>query len=425
MELKNFFEIDISEIKQFSENTSIYIGKLTFKKLLEIYRLTERPENPIDPFNRKNINANLQSDEEFQRHLSMNKIQSIKQYLHRYLIDEKLKDKKGLGLFHTSLILALKHNYLYEPEKVDYSFLEKIYGRDNSLNSCFLNKDNTKLFIPRNFGICLIVDGQHRFWGLNQLYKSLEDEGKKKLIEDFELQVTFLIGLDSYELAQVFATVNFKQKPVNRSLYYDIFGSIPDEKGRNELKLAHDLALHLNNNANSPIKDMIRMLGKPPGLFSQSFFVEYIMPHFKEGKVWENLYEDYLNHGQEYLEIPKFMKIYLESIQEIYNFAWPVPLREEENKLIYSPFKGKYDYILCKTTGLGAFFKLIEDIYPLTTHLEYEQKKEVIKSILKRISKKEAKNYFKSSGDFGQTGGAGNVLKLYKLLKIKFKLTNN
>ncbi|MCZ7404646.1 MAG: hypothetical protein O8C67_06905, partial [Candidatus Methanoperedens sp.] len=245
-------------------------------------------------------------------------------------------------------------------------------------------------------------------------YESLQKEEDKKKIDDFEFPTTFLIGFDIYQLGKIFAKVNFTQKPVNKSLYYDIFGSIPETE-KNEIKLAHDLAMHLNNNEESPIKDMIKMLGKGPGLFSQSFFVEKMLIHFRNKGVWEKIFADYLTNGKEYKKLPIFMKIYLGCVEEVFITAWPIRINKD-SKLVYSTYN--YGFILCKTTGMGAILKLIKDVYPLVENLSEKEMREKILEILKRIEKDYVK-IFSNQGDFGGTGGEGLQDKLYKFLKLK------
>src|SRR5690606_14988011 len=115
----------------------------------------------------------------------------------------------------------------------------------------------------------LIVDGQHRLaamlklyedassdkirigrYSLQQKYPDLTNNIVQNRLTSFELNCTLLIGFDLWEQGKVFADVNFNQKPVNKSLYYDIFGSYPDPD-KNDIFLAHMLALHLNNNEDS------------------------------------------------------------------------------------------------------------------------------------------------------------------------------
>ncbi len=410
--VNNYYQTNVIPIRQI-QTELVFVGKLQFKQLLTIHRLTERKESLIDPFDQK-IVIPEHEDEEFQRQLSSNKLTKIANFLEEQL--ESFKKKKSIGLFPSSVLVALDHDIDYDPSQLDEKFLAGAYS--DRLSSCFI-KNESILFIPKNRRIALIVDGQHRFYGVKKLYESpflsIED---KQTIENFEFPTTFLIGFDIYQLGKVFATVNFTQKPVNRSLYYDIFGSVPDIE-RNDIKLAHDLALHLNNSDESPIKDMIKMLGKGYGLFSQSFFVEKMLIHFKKGGVWEKIYADYINNGKQYKKLPIFMKIYLRCVEEAYNNAWPTRVKRDED-LVYSPFY--YDFILCKTTGMGAIFRLIKDIYLLVEESPEKEMRDKILEIFNKLPKKEYMNLFSKAGDFGGTGGEGLQVKLYRLMKLKLGL---
>ena len=412
MNSKNYLELDVIEISQFQAGT-VFVGKIKFSELSLIRRLTERKESLLDPFGDKSVDFS-KDDEEFQRHLSSSKLNKIAKFLKEQY--EQSADKKAIGFFPTSIIIALDHDVDYEPEKLNDTVLKDMYSKE--LSSCFLNEGKTKLYIPRNKKVALIVDGQHRYCGFKRFYESLSEESDKDAIKDFEFATTFLLGFDMYQLAEIFATVNFEQKPVNRSLYYDIFGSIPNTE-RNDIKLAHYLALHLNNNEKSPIRSMIKMLGRGYGLFSQAFFVEKMLMHFREKGVWEPIYADYLRDGREHKKLPIFMRKYLDSVEKSYSFAWPKPI-DNEKGFVYSAYK--YDFILCKTTGMGAIFRLIRDIYPIVKDLEEDQMERKISEIFRKISAEEAKVIFSKTKDFGGTGGEGLQVKLYKFLKGKLGL---
>ena len=311
---KNFYTLDLINISQLITGTgAIFTGKIQFGQLLTIHRLTERKESIIDPFNEKGIVEDLDKveDEEFQRHLNPGKLNEIKKY-----IGSELKEKNIGALFPSSVILSLEINE-NSNEEITEDEIESFYHE--KLNSCFLiNSPNgfKKLYIPKNSRICLIVDGQHRFYGFKKYYEAEQDIEEKEKVSQFEFITTIILGFDPYQVAEVFANVNFYQKPVNRSLYYDIFGTSANE--RNDIQLAHFLALHLQNNSDSPLQDMIKLLGKGFGLFSQAFIVEKLLIHFKGG-VWGDLFLDYQNNGKEYLKIPEFIKAYFNSIEKNYN----------------------------------------------------------------------------------------------------------
>lgn len=417
MSSKNYFKLDVIEISQFQAGT-VFVGKIKFSELSRIHRLNERKESLLDPFGDKSVDFAVDfamDDEKFQRHLSPSKLNKIAKFLKEQY--EQSADKKAIGFFPTSIIIALGHDVDYKPEDLTDNVLESMYSKD--LSSCFLDQNRNKLYIPNNDRIALIVDGQHRYYGVKKFYESLSGKDKEN-VDNFEFATTFLLGFDMYQLGEIFATVNFTQKPVNRSLYYDIFGSIPDTE-RNDIKLAHYLALHLNNNEESPIRSMIKMLGRGYGLFSQAFFVEKMLMHFREKGVWEPIYADYLCDGREHKKLPIFMRKYLESVKESYGFAWPKPI-EGEKSLVYSAYK--YDFILCKTTGMGAIFRLIKDIYPKVKDLEEDKMGKEISEIFHRISNEKAKTIFSKEGDFGGTGGEGLQGNLYKFLKEKLGLHN-
>ncbi len=418
MSIENYFQIEVMPVRQ-TQTGLVFLGKISFEQLLVIHRLTERIENWVaDPFDGKKREEIIEEkDKEFQRQLSKGKLRKICEFLKNSL--ENFKKGKSIELFPTSIILSLDHDAEYDKTNLNEEFLQSIYSMD--LTSCFISEGDTKIFIPKNKKISLIVDGQHRFYGVKEFYDSLANETDRKLIKELEFIATFLIGFDVYELGRVFATVNFEQKPVNRSLYYDIFGSMPETE-RNDIKLAHDLALHLNNNVASPIKNMIKMLGRGYGLFSQAFFVENMLVYFKEKGVWEKIYTDYLVGGKEYSKLPIFMNAYLSAIKESYKSAWPHPVTIEEGKEGYSAYA--YDYILCKTTGMGAFFRLIKDIYPLIENKLSDvdaAKKEALK-YLSKITDAQSATIFSKDGEFGKAGSLGLQQKLYQFLKSRFSL---
>jgi len=276
--------------------------------------------------------------------------------------------------------------------------------------------------------VTLIVDGQHRFLGTKDLYDSLPDGSENKdKVGNFEFIVTFLYGFDIYEVGKIFADVNFTQKPVNRSLYYDIFGAAPfsgnEDKRGNEIRLAHDLAVHLNNSDKSPIKGMIKLLGKGHGLFSQAFFVDHIRDHVFKSKIWNDLLIDYMQEGEKYKVIAVFMRAYFSALQRAYPSSWPekvVKTKNSTQELVYS----SYDYknVMCKTTGMGAYIRLIKDIYPLVKDFpnQFEDK---IFDIFSRVSDEVLFELFGHNGTYDKRSGEGVQGDVYRDLIGRYNLT--
>lgn len=70
-----------------------------------------------------------------------------------------------------------------------------------------------KIRIPSDDKVCSIVDGQHRLF-------AFEQSRSKKI----ELSCSIYLDLIPSLQASVFATINFNQKPVDKSLAYNLFG---------------------------------------------------------------------------------------------------------------------------------------------------------------------------------------------------------
>lgn len=69
-------------------------------------------------------------------------------------------------------------------------------------------------------------------------------------LEHYRFHCAILVNYDLWEQSQVFINVNFKQKPVNKSLYYEVFGSEYQDQAndpkRNVIYHAHTLVRRMN-----------------------------------------------------------------------------------------------------------------------------------------------------------------------------------
>lgn len=88
---------------------------------------------------------------------------------------------------------------------------------DNELNFHILT-------IPTPNKLAAIIDGQHRLFGFSE--KQLKNEGRLNM----ELLCSIYLDLPKPYQAEIFATINSKQKQVDKSLTYDLYGyNISDE----------------------------------------------------------------------------------------------------------------------------------------------------------------------------------------------------
>jgi DGQHR domain-containing protein len=430
-------EIEAFQLNQFIDK-EIIVTTIPFVVLRKLVKFTMRESQAMDPFSPDRPIDKVTEDASqsyYQRLTQGDRTLAISNFLLKELNKKITKERSALGAFPSSLILAFKKVEEIEDKNGFIKYVEEfdtIKDTEDEIG-VFLDQNlvpGTKKLVnvllpKRKLG--LIVDGQHRMAGLNNLYEAaLNNElkvGRKPLIdvypqltsriviseiEKFEFQCTILLGYDLWEQGKIFADVNFNQKPVNKSLYYDIFGSYPDND-KNEIFLAHMLTLHLNKSNKSVLQNKIKLLGKGEGMFSQAFFVEALMPLFRDGEIWEGIPYDYANDGDSHKFLPKFFRAYFSSLKKNFTRYWPT---EDENT------SHKYKKVMLKTTGAGALIKLIPHLYKdISKTLDIESVEEsylekVFDDRFKQISDKGA-TYFSSDGEFGGAGSKGLQNKLY------------
>lgn len=339
----------------------------------------------------------------YQRRVDAKRSNEIKDFIRHSILQER----NGLQLatlFPTSMILALSTD-----------------DNCDEYNSLSLGDDDAcELDIKTNV---FIVDGQHRMMGMIKLYNELndrlikteEDEYVLSYLQSYKLNCTILVNYDLWEQGQVFINVNFKQKPVNKSLYYEIFGSVYSENQkdwvRNKIYLAHNMTIMLNSHPSSPFFQHIKMLGTGEGYVSQAFVVESLLRHFKVGGLWyfnpdDSSYMDTNYFGTELLS-------FFVAIKKLFPDYWP---KESSTK----------GTIICKTTGFGAWIRLMsyirsDDNTILLSSLKDSAANGVVCvkyvdyvcNLLKPLQKR-AEKLFGEESEFKSSSGRGSEVKLFK-----------
>ena len=340
----------------------------------------------------------------YQRRLNPIRLKEIKKYIFNAILDEK-ENVAVSALFPTAMILAVEYE---EPLPVNDGCVALVF------------QDSQKVFI---------VDGQHRLMAMRQLYEELSsrklffDEDEEYILgylSNYKFNCTILINYDIWEQGQVFVNVNFKQKPVSRSLYYDVYGAEyvdgdnPKNLARNKIYLSHELTRFMNEQEGSPFYHKIRMLGTGKGFVSQAFFVEALLSLFKDSGVWRF---DSMRREDAW-------KMLLLAKSELYNFFSSVAANFE--KYWGEDAFGKVNFI-CKTTGIGAFIRIMALLHrqmpnsilaelgntePGAECTSYTQ---VIAQYLAPIVMQQDELFGKDS-QYGGTGGRGLETALYKRL---------
>lgn len=121
---------------------------------------------------------------------------------------------------------------------------------------------------------CSIIDGQHRIEGIKA----------SGLMDKFELLVEFVFDTDPARDAYLFSIINGNQKPVSKSLIYDLFGV---SKARTVEKLCNKVMRELNTNEKSLMMGRIKMLGfkdefSPIGVVSQARLVDELIKYITD-----------------------------------------------------------------------------------------------------------------------------------------------
>lgn len=442
---ENFIILPVQRIEQ-ANNGTVFIGKIRFEDLREVYKYTERVEDTdTTEFGLPNIELNekvRKETEEFQRELDPKRVNGIASYILTALV---LKNDH-FALFPTSMILynrCLENDELINPKYDNDGELTEetiLSSYSKEMSSCLYRKkiidgnEYYTLYVPKNPNITLVVDGQHRLESLIALDKKIKNEYEKLLkpyidkgydiskdglldsINKFEFIITYLVDFDIYNVGKIFADVNFKQKPVNKSLYYDIFGSIPnytDDDAENEIKLAHNLTVYLNNNAGSPLKDKIKLLGKGDGFLSQAFFVDKYRRFAMNPKngVWNRYTSMYRVGDTGYSILGEFMIAYMQSIETSLKEFWP----SESIKRARDYKNGN----VLKTTGMGALLRLIKNIFPKIENENKEKWREILVQEFSKLSEEDKQRLFGPEGDFFGAGSESMQGKLYNQLKAK------
>jgi len=381
-------KLNLSQInKDYIKST--YVGKVAFSDLEKIARLSARE---ISGGGEEHF---------FQRPTDKNKINKIVHFIEKNIFENSSKRIKKnvdmLSLFPTAMILSINSNY---QNGIDFDEDSNILYIDPSI----LSLDNRPMFI---------VDGQHRFVGVKNFYDKHPDILRKFNIE---FPVTVLLGYDMYEQANIFANVNFQQKPVNKSLYYDIFGSLPYEK--NKITLAHYIVKHLNDDNDSPLNKMVKMLGVGEGIVSQAFLVEKIIDLFGSKNIFREQFINYRDGGDDYKKVYKIIYNYFSSLKDEFANNWPI----KDDKEKYSSYK--YKDVMMKTAGVGALFKFFSYLGNDVFNADTDYFKKIYRMIKKVDSKNGGKNLFGSESIFAGAGSAGLQEDLFKELKFRYEFMN-
>lgn len=436
--MKKVKDIPLLKVQQLNAKP-VYLSHMRYSDLKNIVKHTAREND----------------GSEYQRKSDPKRINDIEDFLIEFYNDSKLTSIP----FPTPLVLAVTLED--DIDDKEESAIEQYFQSSEGKKAILSDKEKT-LFFDDTIEKVLIVDGQHRFKGVEQFLKNHND------LDDFEFSVTLLLDYDLYEQAEVFANINFTQKPVNRSLFYDIFGALPERK--NELTFAHFLVKRLNEKG--PLKNMVKMLGTGPGTMSLAFFVKtiveklistngnlyYLFTQYRDstGTLYTHVstvlndYFEFLNQQfrdyfpkpakatkviktyydkdlfEEYLSVNAFITKYnlndnedsLESLRE-QNLIPDEVVKKLEKKGYSSPYYSAHDYRhshMMKATGMYGLLLIVNDLFSEINIQDYSEEK--FHTFLKDKFELVIQNpdFFFADERFQKSGSAGLQTTFYKML---------
>ncbi len=180
-----------------------------------------------------------------------------------------------------------------------------------------------------------IIDGQHRLAGIKSAIEENQD------IYHHELPVAIYENLETRDCADIFLSINTEQKPVPRSLVYDLYGIASEPVVDPAAVRARDIALYLNDEDESPYFSNIKMPGAPKrkGGIALSTAVTALKP-LVEAK------GDFEQVGIGSLQLQKtIIANYFTALRKIYGIHW----ESNQNAFQYaSGFVGAIDFFRTK-----------------------------------------------------------------------------
>ena len=294
--------------------------------------------------------------------------------------------------------------------------VEKYINRETSGKLSFIEKREDKLFIyiPYSSNSLVIVDGQHRLAGLREA----------KLTDKYELILSFVIGYDRTYIANLFYTINYYQKKVNKSVLLHLQSEF--SRKLDEVTFMHGIVRILNEHRQSPLNGRIKMLGVTPkdiaeedkvkyGV-SQAFLIDYMLPLIgKEPSrsLYQPVFYYYYKNDEYYGDLVKFILMYFNAIKRHTKNYWENPK----------------DSIVTKTISIGAFIKILHilflEMFVVEWRCDPSKIREVSTDCLEERLRGIGNVDFSKAGDFGGVSSSGTLGKLQKHLVSKMDYFGN
>lgn len=383
---EHFFHVAKAPAKQIVEMFTVSPAEYDIKKYSE---LAEKNIDEKDYYDTIVKNKKKQTD--FQRDKDTSRVKKIKDYI----------NTNEYAFFPNTIICTIECIEIPEEEEIG-DFISSNSGNESTTTSYFVQFENKQhVFIPIVEKSILVIDGQHRLEGLKEYFKTAENDDNF----EYEILLSLFIGFDRAIVAQQFYTINYEQKPVNKSILYHLMGEFSDEI--DEITVLHNFTRLLNEYEKSPFHHRIKMLGKIPKnaedrqlySISQAFIIDELIKTISKKSInsfYQPCFLYYFIHKDLQIEIVKFIMRFFNAVKELRN-DWNKP----------------NESILSKGMGVAALIKVLQLLIPILFIEKFEKDavrlikvdKDSLKSFLEGIDKVDLK-------PFSGQGSAGSISKI-------------
>lgn len=209
----------------------------------------------------------------------------------------------------------------------------------NWTNEESISYDDGVVYFTNHARSAQIIDGQHRVEGLRAAIS--EDES----IGDMQIPVSIFVGLDTRKCADLFLSINTEQKPVPRSLVFDLYGIASEAYVDPAAVRARDVVMHLNEDISSPYYEDIKLPNQPirKGGIALSTAVAAVKPLVEAGGILEQINVNELSVQQ------KILINFFTALSSKYGRKW----REKTNAFMFAAgFQGAVDFLKLKMIPL-------------------------------------------------------------------------
>lgn len=194
-----------------------------------------------------------------------------------------------------------------------------------------IDEENRKLSFEVSARQAQLIDGQHRESGLAEAIKEDED------FSTFDVPVAIYVGLSTKECADIFLSINTEQKPVHRSLVFDLYEIADEQIVDLAAARARDIASELNSEG-SAYHGMIKFPGEQArkGGVALSSAVAAIKPLIEANGTFEQVGLSTLENQA------RVFSNFFDALRKLYGDEWT----ERQNALIFaSGFLGAVEFL--------------------------------------------------------------------------------